>query len=386
MIKDYCKLKKPHSKILAIPMNLAFFNNSGGGGEKTEKATPKKKEKAREEGQVAQSQEIGTAFLLIAAFVALRAFAPMMLDRIMSIFHWNFTAVHLAMDPSNLTNPQFASTYIWNTFGQIILILLPIALVVMAVGLFVNIIQVGWKPTGKPLKPKFSKLNPLKGIKKVFSMKIFLELFKALLKFTVILIVIFFVLVGREDMLQMMLYLPLYQAVFYIADTFATVGLTVGILYIFIAAVDYAFNRRKHEKELRMSKQEVKEEWKQMEGDPMIKSRIKQKMREASMRRMMQEVPGADVVITNPTHFACALKYDRLKSGAPILVAKGADHMAQRIKDAAKENFVAIVEDKPLARTLYSAVDVGDEVPPELWQAVAEVLAYVYRLRNTVTA
>jgi len=376
-------LKQLHNGPGVIPMNLTFFNQGGGGGEKTEKATPKKREKAREEGQVAQSQEIGTAFLLIAAFVALRAFAPMMLERVMSVMHWNFTSLYLAQELDSL---QFASTYIYRTFGQVILIFLPVAMVVMAVGLIINIAQVGWKPTGKPLKPKFSKLNPIKGIKKVFGMKILLELVKTLLKFTVILVTIFFVLVDRVDMLMMLLYMDLMQAVIYIADLFATVGLTVGVLYLFIAAIDYAFNRRKHEKELRMSKQEVKEEWKQAEGDPMIKGRIKQKMREASMRRMMQEVPSADVVITNPTHFACALRYDREKGGAPILIAKGADLMAKRIKDAAQENYVVVVEDKPLARTLYTAVEVGREVPPELWQAVAEVLAYVYRLKNPALA
>ena len=382
---NFLKLKITNSSVTQntrIPMNLQFFN-SGGGGEKTEKATPKKREKARKEGQVAQSQEIGTAFLLIAAFISLRFFAPMMINRITSIMHWNLTSIDMAMDFANL---EFASRYLWSTFGQIILIFLPVALVVMAVGLFVNILQVGWKPTTKPMKPKFSKLNPLKGIKKVFSMKIFLELFKALLKFGAILAVVYFLLVEQIEMLQMLLFMDLLQAIIYIGNLITTLGITVGVVYIFIAAIDYAFNRRKHEKELKMSKQEVKEEWKQMEGDPMVKSRIKQKMREASMRRMMQEVPSADVVITNPTHFACALKYDRMKGGAPILVAKGADHLAQKIKDVAKENFVVTVEDKPLARTLYSVVDVGAEVPPELWQAVAEVLAYVYRLRNTVTA
>jgi len=359
-------------------MSLTFFNNQGP-GKKTEPATPKKRRKAREEGQVAQSQEIGTAFLLIAAFLALRFFAPMMLTRITSILHVNFTSLNLA---GNFRDPQFATWYIWQTFGQVILVILPIALVVVSVGLFVNLLQVGWKPTTKPLRPKFSKLSPKKGLKKIFGMQVLMELFKSLLKFAVILTVVFFVLVDQVDMLQMLLYMNLLSAVGIIADLFLTVGLTVGILYLFIAAADYAFNRRKHEKELRMSKQELKDEHKQMEGDPMIKSRIRQKMREVSMRRMMQEVPHADVVITNPTHYACALKYDQGRGGAPILVAKGKDLMALRIKDVAQENFVVLVEDKPLARTLYSVVDVGDEVPPELWQAVAEVLAYVYRLKN----
>ena len=360
-----------------ISMSLTFFNQ--GASEKTEKATPKKRSKAREEGQVAQSQEVGTAFLLITAFIALRFFAPMMLGRISSVLHYNFSNLNLAQ---NFRSQQFAAWYFWQTFGQVILVVLPVALIVMSVGLLVNILQVGWKPTGKPLRPKFSKLSPKKGLKKIFSMRIFMELFKALFKFAVILTAIFFILIEQMDMLQMLLFLDLFSAISIIANLVVTVGLTVGILYLFIAAADYTYNRFKHEKELRMSKQEVKDEYKQMEGDPMIKSRIRQKMREVSMRRMMQDVPHADVVITNPTHFACALKYDREKGGAPILVAKGADLMAQRIKDIARENFITLVEDKPLARTLYKVVDVGEEVPPELWQAVAEVLAYVYRLKN----
>jgi len=359
-------------------MSLTFFNNQGP-GEKTEKATPKKREKAREEGQVAQSQEIGTAFLLITAFITLRAFAPMMLNRITNILHHNFTSMDLS---NNFANAQFGAWYIAQTFGQVILVILPLALIMLTVVLFVNLLQVGWKPTAKTLKPKFSKLSPKQGIKKIVSMRVLMELFKTLLKFAVILTAVFFVVASRVDMLQMLLYMDLLSAVSVVADTFLTVGLTVGILYLFVAAADYTYMFRKHEKDLRMSKQEVKDEHKQMDGDPMIKSKIRQKMREVSMRRMMQEVPHADVVITNPTHFACALKYDRDRGGAPILVAKGADLMAQRIKDVARENFIVLVEDKPLARTLYSAVNVGDEVPPELWQAVAEVLAYVYRLKN----
>jgi len=358
-------------------MSLTFFNQ--GPGEKTEKATPKKREKARKEGQVAQSQELGTAFLLIVAFVSLRFFGPMMLTRISSILHLNFTTLDMAQ---NFRDPQFAAWYFWSTFGQVILVVLPIAIVVLSVGLLINILQVGWKPTGKPLAPKFNKLSPKKGLKKIFGMQVLMELFKSLLKFAVILTVVIFIVVDRMDMLQMLLYMDLLSGVGVIADLFLTVGLTVGILYLFIAAADYFYNFRKHEKDLRMSKHEVKEEHKQMEGDPMIKSKIRQKMREVSMRRMMQEVPHADVVITNPTHFACALKYDRTGGGAPILVAKGADLMAQRIKDVARENFITLVEDKPLARTLYKVCDIGDEVPPELWAAVAEVLAYVYRLKN----
>jgi len=359
-------------------MNLSFFDQQGA-QEKTEKATPKKREKARGEGQVAQSQEIGTAILFVAAFVSLRVLAPGMLDRITGLIAMNFSQI---VDIEDLMDTPQMARIIGEIFGQIILIFLPVAIVVMVLGLLANILQVGWKPTGKPLQPKFSKLSPKKGIKKIFSMKLFVELFKTVIKFTVILAVVYFVLVGEIEVLLSTMYYDLFASIIRIANLWVMVGITVGILYVFVAGLDYAYNRWKHEKELRMTKQEIKEEFKQTEGDPMVKGRIRQKMREASMRRMMQEVPSADVVITNPTHFACAIRYDRMSIRAPILVAKGADHMAQRIREAATEHEVMIVENKPLARTLYSVVEVGDEVPAELWQAVAEVLAYVYSIKN----
>ncbi|MCL2415188.1 MAG: flagellar biosynthesis protein FlhB, partial [Defluviitaleaceae bacterium] len=259
-------------------------------------------------------------------------------------------------------------------------------LVVMGVGIFVNIVQVGWAPTTKTLRPNFSKLSPLKGIKRVFGMKMLLELVKALLKFAIILLVVYTMLSNEIDMLAVLFQMDLIPAVMYIGNLFVTIGMTVGIVYIFIAGIDYIYNRRKHEKELRMTKQEMKEEYKQMEGDPLIKGKIRQKMREVSMRRMMGDVPTADVIITNPTHYAIALKYDKEKSDAPFVVAKGADHLAQKIKDIAKDSNITIVEDKPLARTLYAAVEVGQEIPPNLYQAVAEVLAYVYKLKNLATA
>ena len=363
-------------------MDLAFFNQ-GGGAEKTEQATPKKREKSREEGQVAQSQEIGTAVLFIAIFTAARVFMPMMLGRIMGLMHGSFMSVPLAVEMMNI---EVMSRMVWTMFGEIILIILPIALVAIGVGLMVNLAQVGWHPTGKPLRPKFSKLNPISGAKRVFSAKMLLELVKALLKFGVILAAVYFVIISQIDVIGMLMHWELSASIIFIASLLADIGLTVGVIYIFIAALDYFFNRRKHEKDLRMTKQEVKEEYKQMEGDPLIKGKIRQKMREVSARRMMQEVGGADVVITNPTHFAIALKYDRLKGGAPKCVAKGADFMAKRIKDMAKEHDVAIVEDKPLARALYQTVEVNEEIPPQLYQAVAEVLAYVYKLKNLLPA
>ncbi|MCL2854264.1 MAG: flagellar biosynthesis protein FlhB [Defluviitaleaceae bacterium] len=362
---------------ILIPMDLGFFNQPS--AEKTEKATPKKREKAREEGQVAQSQEIGTAVLFVAAFASLRMFAPGMLNRLAGLITTNF---QYGARTAELMETQAMARHIWTMFGQIILIFLPVALVVMALGLMINLAQVGWKPTFKPMQPKFSKMSPAKGIKKIFSLKILVELVKTLIKFSVILAVVYFVLVSELDMIAMFFYMDLWAAIAYIANVYVTVGITIGVLYIFVAAIDFTYNKFKHEKDLRMTKQEIKDEYKQAEGDPMIKGRIRQKMRETSMRRMMQEVPGADVVITNPTHFACVIKYNRLSAKAPVLVAKGADNLAHKIRDIANENEVMIVENKPLARTLYSVVDVGDEIPAELWQAVAEILAYVYSVRE----
>jgi len=362
-----------------ITMDLAFFNQAG---EKTEKATPKKRQKAREEGQVVQSTELGTAVMLITVFIAVRIFIPMMVERMMRAIYGNFTAQNLVVD---FFNTQFMARYIWSMFGEVLLIFLPLGVVSMAVGLLVNILQVGWKPTAKTLKPKFSKLNPISGIKRTFSLKMFVELAKSLLKFGVVIVVVYTVLSEQINMLGMLPYMDLISSVIFIGDLIATVGMTVGILYIFVAALDYFFNRRKHEKELRMSKQEVKEEWKQMEGDPQIKNQIKQKMREVSMRRMMQDVPGTDVVITNPTHFAVAIRYDKASGEAPIVVAKGGDFMAKRIKEKAQENGVAVIENKPLARTLFATVEINDQIPPQLYQAVAEVLAYVYKLKNSTS-
>jgi len=232
------------------------------------------------------------------------------------------------------------------------------------------------------MQPKFSKLSPKNGLKKIFSFKPLIELLKSAIKITVILSVVYFVLISEIDMISMFFYMDLWTTIIYFANIYVTIGITIGILYVFVAAIDFTYNKFKHEKDLKMNKQEIKDEHKQAEGDPMIKGKIKGKMREASMRRMMQEVPGADVVITNPTHFACVVKYNRLSAKAPVLVAKGADNLAMRIRDIANEHDVVIVENKPLARTLYSAVEVGDEIPAELWQAVAEILAYVYSVKE----
>ena len=359
-----------------IPMNLSLFT-----GEKTEQATHKKKQDARKEGQVAVSQEIATAVSLILGFGSISMFAMFMYNGLVNVF---FTTFALLERFDQVTDMNYIVQLVGQMFGQAIMISLPLLLIMMIAGMTVSLIQVGWAPTTKPLKPKFSKLNPLKGFKKIFGMQSVVNLFKSLFKITVIGIVIYVTLQAEAENIPALMHMSLVDSFAFIGGLIAQVGLTVGAWFIFIAAADTGYTRFKHQKDLRMSKQEVKDEYKQSEGNPQIKGAIRQKMREAGMRRMMQDIPTADVVITNPTHYAVAVSYDRSGASAPKVVAKGVDHLAKRIREIAEENKVERVENVQLARTLYATVDVGHEIPPELFQAVAEVLAHVYKLKNLI--
>lgn len=360
-----------------IPLNIHFFD--GGGGEKTEQASEKKKTDTRKEGQVAKSPEITTAFMLIAGSYALRGFGGYMYEKLVDIFMLN---IKMMGDFSNVFEPIFLIKYIGFIFTQIMIIVMPIFLVTMIVGFVTNIVQVGWVVTGKPLMPKFSKLNPISGFKRMFSLKAVMELFKSLAKFGLILYVVY------SNVKDQFVYLPIIfeltpeQLIEFGSSLIFKIGINVGAMYLVIALADYIYTRFKHNKDIKMSKQEIKEEYKQTEGNPLIKGQIRQKMREASMRRMMQDLPTADVIITNPTHYAIGIKYEKNKGRAPIVIAKGVDHMAKRIREVAMESNIEIVEDKPLARTLYANCEIGDEIPPELYKAIAEILAYVYKLKD----
>lgn len=367
-------LKKDYIKI-----NLQFFANDEG-GEKTEEPTGKKKDDARKEGQVAKSVEISTAFLFIGMFYALKLFAEYMYNKIVDVMNYSFSMFSTIKE--GILENDYMQKLIVYIFGQILIIIAPMLIVSFSVGIITNLVQVGWKPTTKPLKPKFSRLNPMSGFKRLFSMKSMFELLKSIVKLTIIGVIIYNIVRNEINHIQELLNMEILQAAIYIGNLIIDIGLSVGLYFIFIAIADFAYQKFNLHKELKMTKQEVKEEYKNSEGNPEIKGKIKQKMRESSMRRMMQDVPQADVIITNPTHYAVALKYDKEKAQAPIVVAKGEDHLARKIKQVAKENNVEIVENKYLARTLYATVDIGKEIPPELYQAVAEVLAFVYNLKN----
>jgi len=358
-----------------IKLDLSFFDAS----EKTEKATPKRRAKARERGQVAMSQEVKTALLLISVFFALRIFAGGMYNGMTAVF--SRSLANVASFDRFFSTPAMAGM-ISGLLARAVLIAAPVLAVAFAVGFASSLAQVGWKVTLKPLMPKFSKLNPIKGFKRIVSVDSLLQLFKSLAKLIAIIIVLYSIIQGQIHKIPGLMSLSLEQSAGYIAGLTATMGIGVGAAYLLIAALDFTYTRFKHAKDLRMTKQEIKEEYKEMEGNPQIKQKIRRRMMEISMRRMMDSVPGADVIITNPAHYAVALKYDSAVSPAPLVVAKGADFMAQRIKEKARENKVEIVENAPLARTLYNSVKLGAEVPPELYQAVAEILAFVYRIKN----
>lgn len=359
-----------------INIDLTFFS-----GEKTEKATPRKKEKARKEGQVAISKEIATAITFIGGFLSLKILGKYMYKKCFEIMTYNF---NLVQDTDYIIDDKYLLDFFMYISTKVFIICAPIFLVVAFIGLVTNILQVGWHPTTKPLMPKFDAFNPVNGFKRMFSVKQIVETLISILKIAFIGFVIYNEISKEVGLIRNIIYMDLFEAVIYIMDLALSIGMTVGYYFIIIAILDFAYQRYSHAKKLRMSKQDIKDEYKQTEGDPFIKGKIKQKMRESSLKRMMQDIPDADVVITNPTHYAIAIKYDREKGSAPIVIAKGVDHLAQKIKDIARENSVEIVENKPLARALYASVDIGKEIPPELYQAVAEVLAFVYKLKNMI--
>lgn len=379
------KGNKPYIRNFGQPlirMNLSFFAKDGPGGERTEDATPKKRKQARDEGQVALSPEIATAFTYIIIFSSLSMLAPFMYGNLQSLFFHSFLMAESSMP--NMMDTRYAGSFVGGMLIRGVLLALPLMLIAMLVGFLSGYAQVGWNPSSKKLKLKFNKLNPISGLKRMFSFQAIMNFVKSFLKMIIIGLVIYTVLSGEISELPGLLNLTIMETVAHVGGLIIRLGMTVGIWFIAVAAIDYAYQRHKNEKEMRMTKYEIKQEYKQTEGDPHVKGRIRQKMQEASMRRMMQSVPEADVVITNPTHFAVAIKYDREGGGAPIVTAKGADFMAQKIKEKAKEHNVEIVENKQLARALYATVDIGREIPPELYQAVAEILAYIYKLKNAV--
>lgn len=320
-----------------LQYDLQFFAKDGPGGEKTEEPTGKKLNDARKEGQVAKSKEIANAFSMLALFLMLKLY----LGILGTGFIENFSAVYNQI-PDLVTlyegNIPFLSIQVLvrSMMIELLILIAPIFIVGVLVVFICDVVQVKWKPTTKPLKPKFNKLNPIQGFKKIISLNSFVELIKSALKLGLVGYVAYSYLIERVGQIFILYDIGLNQAIGLMGQIVTDLGLRIAGVYMVIAFLDFAYQKWKFKEDMKMTKQEVKDEFKNQEGDPQIKGKQRQRMREASMRRMMQQLPQADVVITNPTHYAVAIKYDPDKYDAPYVIAKGEDHLAQRIKEVAK--------------------------------------------------
>ncbi|MFA9558069.1 flagellar biosynthesis protein FlhB [Evansella sp. AB-rgal1] len=348
--------------------------------EKTEQATPKKKKETREKGQVAKSNDVNTAFILLFVFLSFWFLGRYVVDKLEGLLQSSFQDFLLM----ELTETNVQSLFLEYSV-QSALIVGPFMFIAMIAAIAGNYLQVGILFAPEAIKMKLEKLDPIKGAKRIFSVRALVEFLKSMLKIVLVGFVTFTVIwMFFDDVLKLSLY-SIGESVRIIGNLTLIMGLAVAILLIFLSVFDYLYQKYDHEKNIRMSKQDIKDEYKKSEGDPLIKSKIKEKQRQMAMSRMMAEVPKADVVITNPTHFAVALKYDGENMSAPVVVAKGVDYIALKIINVAKGNSVITVENRPLARALYAQADIGDPVPEDLFKAVAEVLAYVYRIQNKLS-
>ncbi|MCA1030087.1 flagellar biosynthesis protein FlhB [Bacillus timonensis] len=355
-----------------LRLDLQFF-----AGEKTEKATPKKRQESRKKGQVAKSADVNTAILLLGIFLLLLFLGDFIREKILGIFRHSFQE-YLLLD---LTEYTVSKVFLEMSY-QSLIIVGPIMLIAFVAAIAANLVQIGFLFSTEAIQMKLNKIDPIQGFKRIYSLRAIVEMLKSILKIALVGSVAFSVIWYNLDGILRLSQVSLGLALIFLAKLTVQMGLFSAGALLFLSILDYLYQKYDFEKNIRMSKQDIKDEYKKTEGDPLIKSKIKQKQREMAMQRMMQEVPKADVIITNPTHYAIALKYDESKSDAPFVVAKGVDFVAQKIKQIAHENDIVTIENKPLARALYSHTEIGDIIPEEFFKAVAEILAYVYRLKQ----
>jgi flagellar biosynthetic protein FlhB len=350
---------------------------SAQGGDKTEKATPKRKREAREKGQVVKSTELSNALSLAVMFGAISIFGGQMVEGMRDMLQHFFSSA----GPETLTVAAVQASF-KDAITMFLTIMLPFMAAAMISGVVFNVLQSGFVFSTKALAPKLDRISPLSGFKRIFSKRTLIDLLKSLLKLAVLGYVAYSEFKTRMGGFPTLMAQEVTFSTASFVETIIAVAFKLAIAMAIIGPFDYLYQWWKHNKDLMMTKQEVKDEYKLTEGNPQTKGRISQKQRQMSRMRMMQAVADADVVITNPTHYAIALSYKEDKNGAPVVVAKGKDYMAQKIKERARECSVEIVENRPLARALYFFCNVGDEVPEDLYKAVAEVLAYVYRMKR----
>lgn len=347
-------------------------------GEKTEKATPKRKQDERKKGNIFQSQEVVVVFSLLATFYGLRLLGPMIVTELENCMMEFFGR---ASTMTELGTPE-AMKFFVDGCMVFLVAAAPMLFICSGVVVICTVAQTRGLFTMKATAPKFGRLNPLQGIKRLFSLRGIVELLKSLVKIIVLGTIIWNLFKNEFWKFPRMMDMDFVQSVALIGNMILDIAKTSALVMAFVAAADYFYQWWEYEKNLRMSKQELKEEYKQTEGDPQIKGKIRERQQAQARQRMMQKVPTADVVIRNPTHFAVAIQYDPTRNNAPVVIAKGMDSLALRIVAVAQENGVFITENKPLARGLYEAVDLEREIPDEFYQPVAELLAFVYSLKK----
>ena len=346
---------------------------------KTEKPTPRRIEKAREEGNVPKSNEVNSVAVLLGGFLLMTFLSEKFFNELLV---GSFLGLESFISPDRLNGHDILLFWIAE-LKRVFLWLFLALTAAFAVAIVSNIAQFGFLFSFKILKPKFSKLNPLQGIKNIFfSLNSLFELVKNLVKIAVIIGVAYYFLKGHITEILSLYKLPLWEGIKELGKLIGVLSAYIIATGVAIAVIDYGYRRWKWEQDLMMSREEVKEEYKQTEGNPEIKREIRRRMREIMARRMIQEVPKSTVVITNPTHFAVALKYDIERDRAPKVVAKGADEIAKKIIEVAQKHGVQIYRDPPLARALYYSVEVGQEIPEKFYKAVAKVIAFVLRAKN----
>ncbi len=347
-------------------------------GEKTESATPRRRSEARDEGNVARSMDLTSVAVLFAGIMTLYFSAGKLLDSLAGFM----TATYIDIASISITPATLPGQFMF-TFKYIASTMAPIVFMVIFAGIAINVSQVGILFSKKALKLKFNKLNPLSGFKRIFSLRSVIGLIKGLFKLFIVGYICYLVIVEKVDSYWILTNVTVLQALVFIGETLLELAMKIGFALLILALADYAYQKYEYEKKLKMTKQEVKDEQKQYEGNQEIKARIRSIQRQTARKRMLAAVPDATVVVTNPTHIAVALKYKPLNNtDAPIVVAKGKRKIAEKIKAIARENQVPVIENKMLARTLFDVTEVGMEIPVALYQAVAEILAQVYQMNQ----
>ncbi len=345
--------------------------------EKTEEPTSKKIEDARKDGNVPKSQDSSSFITLVVGIFTFLALFPFMQRHLVELYHYYQSFIGVEFTKNMILEISIV------TFKEVVLVVMPLAVAVAISGLLAGFLQFGFVFSSKPLMPDITKLDPIKGMKNLLSVKKLIETIKVILKVALVLLIAYNFLYKFSQEMPSVVYLSIFDQLSWLREKALILGSAMLLLFFFLALFDLFFVRYNYFKDLRMSKQEIKDEFKQMEGDPQIKARIRKIQMEMTKRRMMQEIPDADVVITNPTHFAVALRYDKEKDNAPIVLAKGINHLALKIKEIARLHDIQIIENPPLARELYKKCDINDIIPDNLYKAVAEVLAFVYKSSKT---